>query len=523
VKSPSRKVLAAFLIPGFLAAASLLSQSREARKEPASEPARHGLPWYVAASAIHRVALKPATKYWRFEHLSLHEPEASAQLRAWKSEGIDAIEIFAPEEGGNSYDGLDAKSRFALDPGIGTMDDLRRLVKNAHSMGMRVVTFQNLGYAAIDAPQFTKAEDDVRAGRVSRETQFFYWSEKSDAPPPAGGNSYFFVRPALPGYDPSKAEFWQWSDRAQRYYWTRWPGKDANGDTTHLPQYNWSSAAWPAEAARVVRFWMDTGLDGMVIDAVNWYAGYDWAKNAALIAELRGSTGDKLLLPEGGGAFHSDDPVGWIRDGRWTALYDYGLDIWWERESRPMYQSIQNGDPALFEQALRSYHDRVVASGGILVQPVLEFDDPGKQQLGEALLATSGDMLCYCGTNERAFRPAPGIGALLKLKAHHPALYQNSARRRIATSDDAHVYAALRYAADGSERILSVVNFSAQSISVEIDTGAIHAGRYENLESGESAVLTRTGLHLELPAYGHRIYRVTESANDLRTIPEKAQ
>ena len=29
----------------------------------------------------------------------------------------------------------------------------------------------------------------------------------------------------------------------------------------------------------------------MVVDAVNWYVGYDWKKNAALIAALSPSSG----------------------------------------------------------------------------------------------------------------------------------------------------------------------------------------------------------------------------------------
>ncbi|MGB7549565.1 MAG: alpha-amylase family glycosyl hydrolase [Terracidiphilus sp.] len=469
---------------------------------------RTALPWYVTTGAIHRVSLKKNSKYHRFEYLSLDATEAASQLRAWKDAGIDAIEVFAPEEGGNSYGGLDAKDRYALDPGTGSIEDFRRLVRQAHALHMSIVTFQNLGYAAVDAPQFLKAEDDVRAGRNTRERRFFYWSERADAPPPATGDSYFLIRPSAPGYDPSKTEFWQWSERAQHYYWTRWPGKGPNGETTHLPQYDWASAAWPEEASRVVDFWMNTGLDGMVVDAVNWYVGYDWKKNAVLISAIRRHPGAKLTVPEGGGAFHTDDPTGWVRDGEWTALYDYGLDIWWERQSRPMFDSIEKGDPGLFEQALRSSHDRVVAAGGILIQPVLDMKDPGKQQLEEGLLATSGDMLCYCNSDDATVRPAPGIPSLLKLKAQHPALFQNSVRRRIATNQDASVYATLRHSADGSERILVVFNFSSQPISAEVDARAIFGSRYRNLESGEMAVVSHGALRVELDGYGHRIFRV---------------
>ncbi len=39
------------------------------------------LPWYVTTAAIHRMMLKPTTKYWRFEHLSLTANEAANQLK----------------------------------------------------------------------------------------------------------------------------------------------------------------------------------------------------------------------------------------------------------------------------------------------------------------------------------------------------------------------------------------------------------------------------------------------------------
>src|ERR1700748_1392933 len=73
-------------------------------------------PWYISAAAIHRVMLKPHGRYWRFEHLAMDPDNAKQQMLEWKNQGITALEIFAPEEGGNSYDGLDAKDRFRLDP-----------------------------------------------------------------------------------------------------------------------------------------------------------------------------------------------------------------------------------------------------------------------------------------------------------------------------------------------------------------------------------------------------------------------
>jgi hypothetical protein len=467
------------------------------------------VPWYISAAAIHRVTLKPATKYWRFEQLSMEPATAGHQLSEWKSEGMDALEVFAPEEGGNSYDGLDAKDRFCLDPGLGSMQDFRRLVKQAHQAGFAVVTFQNLGYSSADAPQFLKAEEDVRAGRDTPDRNVYFWSQTKDAPQPAVGNSYFLIRPNQPGYDPLQNEFWQWSDRAQEYYWTRWPGKDANGQIVRLPQYNWAGEVWPNEAEKVVKFWMSTGLDGMILDAVNWYTGATWQKVDQHITNPISSAGPKFIQPEGGGAFRTDDPVGWVTEGHFTNLYDYGLGIWWEKDNQALKQSVESGNPDLLENALRAYHDRVLAVGGTLYMPVPNLHDSSRQQLAESLLATSGDLLCYCDPRGGITQPASGMPALLKLKARHPALYQNSRRRRVATNDDAHFYATVRDAADRSERLLIVFNFQSQPAKVEVDLGAVDGSKFVDLE-GAVTEPGRTGkLLVDLAPYGHRMFVVS--------------
>jgi hypothetical protein len=462
-----------------------------------------------SVAAIRRVHLKPTTKYWHFETLSLDHMKAEQQLRQWKEQGIDAIEIFAPSEGGNSYNGLDAIDRYRLDPSIGNMDDFRWMVRRAHELGVTVIAFDNLGYSSIYGTQFLKACADVRAGHESQETEMFFWSSSADAPPPAvRTNSYFFIRPSLPNYDASQREFWQWDERCQRFYWTRWPGKDKNGNTIHLPQYNWVDDAWPAEAEKVVRFWMNTGLDGMVIDAVNWYVGYTWEKGNRRITGPIASYGKTFSQPEGGGAFHSDDPVGWVTEGHWTNIYDYGLGIWWEKGNNPLKDSVEEGDPRIFETALRSYHDRVLAAGSSLYAPVPKMQSDGQQQFAEALLATSGDVVCYCGPADQIGGPAKGVVPLLKIRASHPALYLDSTRRQIPTQDDSKFYSVLRNSSDKSERLLAVFNFQATPQTVRVDLGAIDAHGFSNLSTGERVDTSTGWLSVSLPGYGHQLYTV---------------
>ena len=159
------------------------------------------------------------------------------------------------------------------------MADFKRLIALAHDRGLAVVSFDNLGYPAwtrwISSRRPTTC---ARAGsRAKPRSSSGVIATTRRRRAASLGNSFFMVRPThLPGskpgtlYESSKHEFWAKSDRAGRYYWTKWAGVDKAGRRARLPQYNWGSQELQAEMEKVVRFWMDTGIDGMIIDAVNW-------------------------------------------------------------------------------------------------------------------------------------------------------------------------------------------------------------------------------------------------------------
>jgi glycosidase len=124
--------------------------------------------WWETVSALARPYLKAhgktlANLIERLDELQAH--------------GFDAIEVFAPCEGGVCYNGLDTIDFYQIDPAIGSLDDFRRLLAEAHARGMAVVIFINLGYAHERFPAFLKACDDVRAGVDSAETRMFVWSD----------------------------------------------------------------------------------------------------------------------------------------------------------------------------------------------------------------------------------------------------------------------------------------------------------------------------------------------------------
>ena len=474
---------------------------------------RHLVPprWWESASAIVRVSINPDTEgsQGKRPQFPIDPAKAGPILDDYKARGVSAIEIFAPYHGGRSFGGLDSIDRFNLNPKVGTMEDFRALVRLIHSKGMAVISFDNLGYSSSEAPEFLKAADDVRAGRDTAEARRFLWADRADAPPPAPDyDKFFMVRPRhLPGgYDPVKGEFWEYSERAGKYFWTKWGGPNLSGKFVRVPQYNWRSEEFQQYAERVVRFWMDTGLDGMIIDAVNWYVGHTWEQDRHRITDVIRSYGNAYMQPEGGGAFH-EDPVAWITEGGWNSVQDYGLGIFWEKDSLVVQQAIDSGDPRPIERALLAYHDRVVAGGGVMyvaTEAHARSKDPERQRLAWAVSALAGNMV---GVSPGGVLEDKEICRLLNMKAAHPAFYNISTRRHIPTGADDKHYAFLRTAKDGSQRVLVVMNFQSTPQTVQVDMSGVAGETLVDLTSGESLV-RRNPFSVELPAYGYRFYHV---------------
>jgi len=256
---------------------------------------------------------------------------------------------------------------------------------------------------------------------------------------------------------------------------------------------------------------MDTGIDGMVIDAVNWYIGCTWEMSRRRMTGVIESYGNAYAQPEGAGAFH-EDPVAWITEGGWNSIQDYGLGIWWEDGTNVIKNAIDKGDPRPLETALRGYHDRVVEAGGSLYYQPTDFDDEARSNLAFATLASLGSLI------QLEFRPDRPLNAesrwLLKTKAANPALHQLSTRRQLPTSADDKHYAFLRTAKKGAERVLVVLNFQGQPQDVSVDLSGLGAATLVDLRTGERKAREAT-LRLPLPAYGYRFFTVgvAESGN----------
>jgi glycosidase len=442
--------------------------------------------WWETAAAITRPYLKAK---------GIRLSDLTASLDVFQSYGIDVLEVFAPLAGGVCYNGLDTIDFYQIDPALGTLTDLEKLILEAHTRGIAVVLFINLGYSHEQYPAFLRACDDVKAGIESAETQMFLWSKTGQDKMDRSRAPYFMN---------DSHGSWRWSERAGKFFWVKWEGEKGG---YHLPQFNFGDPGWQETVRRILRFWLAKGIDGLVIDAVNWYIDCTWEICRASMTDVIHEADNQFCQPEGAGGFR-DDPVEWVTRGGWNCIMDYSIKLWWEGVD-VIRDAILSGDPRPVEVALQSYRDRVVAAGGVcyIDPPDLTELPVAPRLLGTALTATMGELMIMIGSQTS---PEPesyrdGLTELLHLRKRYPAVCATGTRTKLPTSDDVHAYCFLREL-PGAESVLAVFNFQPTPQHVTIDLTGQHILALNDLRSGEIITSTGDALAVNLLAYEYRFF-----------------
>ena len=451
--------------------------------------------WYQKAAGIKVVTFKKNLSYGY--ELSLEPAALSRQLDEIKNQGFSAIEIFAPADGLAAYNGLDTKNYFRIDPDLGTMNDFRHAVRLAHTKRLAVIIFINLGYFSAEAPDWIQAQKDKKAGVKSDRANWFLWADRPDLPAPLTQED-IYVSPDLRERDKA---FWGWhySDLAASYYWSRWEAKGPNNSVVPLPQMNWGDPGWRQEAERIVRFWMDTGIDGMLIDAPLCYPNQTWAHNLQHITKVVASYGNVLVDPEGGRY-----TTAWITEAGYNTMHDYYAEY---------VDAIDSGNPSEIEGLLNGMRDSILEHGGVLYSRFWSskyVGDPVRHHLQQALRVGSGDIVVYTKEHKEQRDPDAEEARNLHMKELHPALYPSAKRLKLATNADDKYYAILKTAQDGSERMVAVYNFQPTPQTVQLNLGVVDSPGLIDVQSG--TILPQMDqfhpVPVEIEPYGYRFFTV---------------
>ncbi len=143
-------------------------------------------------------------------------------------------------------DGYDIAQYKGVHPAYGTLRDFRTLLREAHRRGLRVITELVMNHTSDEHRWFQRARR-ARPGSVWRD--FYVWS---DTP-----TRYADARIIFKDFESSN---WAWDPVAGAYFWHRF--------YSHQPDLNYDNPAVREAMVRVVDFWLETGVDGLRLDAV---------------------------------------------------------------------------------------------------------------------------------------------------------------------------------------------------------------------------------------------------------------
>ena len=174
-------------------------------------------------------------------------PGLTAHLDHVAGLGVDAIWIspfFASPMKDFGYDVSDYR---AVDPLFGTLDDFDALVARAHALGLKVVIDQVMSHTSDQHPWFQQSRTD----RHGPHADWYVWADpKPDGTPPSNWQSVF-GGPA-----------WTWDARRRQYY--------LHNFLAAQPNLNGHSPEVQAAVLDVTRFWLERGVDGLRLDALNF-------------------------------------------------------------------------------------------------------------------------------------------------------------------------------------------------------------------------------------------------------------
>ncbi|MDI9237826.1 alpha-glucosidase family protein [Lysobacter sp. LF1] len=183
--------------------------------------------------------------------------------------GVDAIWIspfFRSPMADFGYDIADYRD---VDPLFGTLDDFDRLLAKAHSLGIRVMIDQVLSHTSIEHAWFRES----RESRDNPKSDWYVWADaKPDGTPPNNWLSLF------------GGVAWQWEPRRGQYF--------LHNFLASQPDLNFHNPAVREATLDNVKFWLDRGVDGLRLDAINFcFHDTQLRDNPAKPAELRTGRG----------------------------------------------------------------------------------------------------------------------------------------------------------------------------------------------------------------------------------------
>lgn len=159
--------------------------------------------------------------------------------------GVDVLWLLPIYPSPLRDDGYDISDFTNVHPDYGTLGDFTHLIEAAHARGLKVITDLVLNHTSSEHPWFLES----KRSNDNPKSDWYVWS---DDPERYAGTRVIFTD--------SETSNWTFDPERGQYYWHRF--------FRHQPDLNYDNPEVREEMKRIVKFWVDLGIDGFRMDAI---------------------------------------------------------------------------------------------------------------------------------------------------------------------------------------------------------------------------------------------------------------
>ncbi|WP_037285361.1 glycoside hydrolase family 13 protein [Saccharibacillus sacchari] len=173
-------------------------------------------------------------------------PGIVSRLDYIRSIGVDTIWLGPVYESPRVDQGYDVSNQREIDPMMGTMEDWEELLRETHARGMELWMDLVLNHTSDEHRWFKRS----RSSKDNPYRDYYIWRKgEKDGEPPNNWTSYL------------GGSAWTYDDATGEYYLHLYNKKQ--------PDLNWDNPKVREEIQKMVRYWIDKGVNGFRLDAIN--------------------------------------------------------------------------------------------------------------------------------------------------------------------------------------------------------------------------------------------------------------
>lgn len=140
--------------------------------------------------------------------------------------------------------GYDASNFYEIASDYGTMEDVEELIKLAHQKGIKIIFDLILNHTSDEHPWFIES----RKSTNNPYRDYYIWKEGKNGGPPTNWASFF------------SGSCWNYDNTTNMYYMKIFSKK--------MPDLNWENKNLREDMKKMIKWWLDKGIDGFRMDAI---------------------------------------------------------------------------------------------------------------------------------------------------------------------------------------------------------------------------------------------------------------